>query len=75
MENDDHPVVSLFREQAEKLDAAHAPRDPDEAIVKLAIWMSVNIKRLDATDIDMLSEVGGIMYREQLRRRMLKRVK
>ena len=75
MENDDHPVVSLFRGHAEKLDAAHAPRDPDDAIVKLARWMSINIKRLDAMDIEMLSEVGGIMYREQLRRWMLKRVK
>ncbi|QIL79032.1 hypothetical protein G7047_03205 [Diaphorobacter sp. HDW4A] len=75
MEYADHPIVALFRQRAEQLDAAREPRDADEAIVKLAVWMSENIDRLDGDDIEALVQVGGSMFREQLRRRMIRRVK
>ena len=75
MEYADHPIVALFRQRAEQLNAAHEPRDPEESIVKLAVWMSENIDRLDGEDIESLVQVGGAMFREQLRRRIIKRVK
>ena len=71
----EHPIIQLFRSYADMLDSESAPNDPDEAIVQLASWIDSVQHWLTEDDVSALTAVGGIMYREQLRRRMLKRVK
>lgn len=75
MEATEHPVIRLFRLHAEMMDSQAAPHDADEAIVQLASWIDSVQHWLTEDDVSALTAVGGVMYREQLRRRMLKRVK
>ena len=76
MDYDEHPIVGMFRTRSEVLDAKHAPRgDPDEPIARLAIWISLNIDKLSSEDINELTDIGGMLFREQIRRRMIRRVK
>ena len=75
MEDLEHPVIQLFRSYADMLDSDAAPHDADAAIVQLATWIDSVQHWLTEDDVSALTAVGGIMYREQLRRRMIKRVK
>lgn len=75
MENTDHPVILLFRSHADMLDSEAAPHDADAAIVQLATWTDSVQHWLTEDDVSALTAVGGIMYREQLRRRMIKKAK
>ena len=75
MEDAEHPVIGLFRLHAEMMNAQAAPHDSDEAIVQLAAWIDSVQHWLTGDDLSALTAVGGIMYREQLRRRMIRRVK
>ena len=75
MEDLEHPVIQLFRSYADMLDSDAAPHDADEAIVHLATWIDSVQHWLTEDDVSTLTAVGGIMYREQLRRNFIKRVK
>ncbi|MDR2333011.1 MAG: hypothetical protein LBE61_05970 [Burkholderiaceae bacterium] len=75
METDEHPIVAMFRKRAEVLETRHAQRDPNEAISRLAIWISLNIDKLSSEDINELTDIGGLLLREQIRRSMIWRVK
>ena len=64
----DHPIIKLFESQAELLDIASDPATLDDAIARLAGWMDMT--DLSDDDITVLVGIGGILYREGLRRRM-----
>ena len=64
----DHPIIKLFESQAELLDIAGDPSTLDDAIARLAGWM--DMVDLSDDDITVLVGIGGVLYREGLRRRM-----
>lgn len=64
----DHPIIKLFEAQAELLDIANDPASLDDAITKLAGWL--DMADLSDDDMAVLVGIGGILYREGLRRRM-----
>lgn len=74
MDDVEHPVIRLFRLHAETMDAQAEPHDADDAIVHLATWIDSVQHWLTEDDVSALTAVGGIMYREQLRRSKIKRV-
>lgn len=65
-----HPLIALFESRAEVLDAAGQDTHPDDAIVKLASWMELAKLRLTEDDVAVLSDIGAILYRDGLKRRM-----
>ncbi|AJE99617.1 hypothetical protein [Pandoraea apista] len=65
-----HPLIALFENRAEVLDATGQPTQPDDAIVKLASWMQLAKDRLTEDDMAALSDIGAILYRDGLKRRM-----
>ncbi|WP_298434844.1 hypothetical protein [Ottowia sp.] len=64
----DHPIIKLFEDRAELLDIAGSREAIDDAIAKLAGWMSQ--VDLDDDDAAVLGHIGAVLYREGLRRRM-----
>lgn len=68
--DDIHPMIALFENRAEVLDAAGQRTSLDDAIVKLAAWMGLAQDQLSDDDMAILAEVGAIMYRDGLARRM-----
>lgn len=64
-----HPVIQRFAAQAELLDLQEARLSLDDAVVRLASWMGLVEGKLTEDDIAALVEVGGILYREGLRKR------
>lgn len=66
---DTHPIIALFENGAQLLDAEGRQADLDDAIVGLASWMGLAQDRLTEDDIAVLAQVGAILYREGLRRR------
>ena len=75
MDDVEHLVIRLFRLHAEMMDSQADVHDADEAIVHLATWIDSVQHWLTEDDVSTLTAVGGIMYREQLRRKFIKRVK
>lgn len=65
-----HPVIERFQAQAEVIDAQGSRDSVDEAVVRLAAWIGVAEDHLTEDDMAVLVEVGGILYREGLRRRL-----
>lgn len=68
--SDIHPTIALFSHQAELLDIQGSKATADDAIGLLVAWMDACSDKLDEDDLAVLGEVGAIMYREGLRRRM-----
>lgn len=64
-----HPMIQRFEAQAELLDMQAARESLDDAVVRLAAWVDLAQERLSEDDMVVLMEVGGILYREGLRRR------
>lgn len=64
-----HPVIQQFQAQAELLDAAGARDTLDDAVVQLAAWLQLAQERLTDDDITVLTNLGGLLYREGLRYR------
>ena len=62
-----HPTISFFEQQAAMLEAQQSTMGLDDAIAKLAAWM--DLADLSGNDWAVFGEVGGILYREGLRRR------
>lgn len=67
---DIHPIIALFQSHAEVLDAAGRKATLDDAIVNLAGWMDEAQGRLTEDDMAALTEIGAIMYRDGLARRI-----
>lgn len=64
-----HPLIQRFQAQADLLDLQEARDSLDDAVVRLAAWMGLAERRLTEDDVSALVEVGGILYREGLRKR------
>jgi len=54
-----HPVVQLFEERAALLDMQQSRAGLDDAIGKLAAWMSLAADHLTEDDWSVLGEVGA----------------
>ena len=65
-----HPLIALFESQAQALDAAGRKATLDDAIVMLAGWMELAQDQLTEDDVVILAEIGAIMFRDGLDRRM-----
>jgi len=61
-------TIDLFSQRAELLDIQGSRKGLDDAIADLAAWMSLAV--LTEDDRTVLGEIGGVLYREGLRRRM-----
>ena len=66
----DHPLIKLFEQRAELLEIQGSKAGLDEALTQLAAWMDLAQKHLTEDDMAVLGEIGGLLYREGLRRRM-----
>lgn len=64
-----HPMIQRFEAQAELLDMQASRESLDDAVVRLAAWVDLAQGKLSEDDMVVLMEVGGILYREGLRRR------
>lgn len=67
---DTHPMIALFESHAQALDATGRKTCLDDAITLLAGWMSLAQDHLSENDMAVLGEVGAIMYRDGLNRRI-----
>lgn len=65
-----HPIINLFQQRAELLDIQGSNASQDDAIGQLAAWMHVNRNNLTEDDLAVLGEIGAILYRDGLRRRL-----
>lgn len=64
-----HPMIDLFQQRAEMLDMQGSKVTLDDAIGMLAAWMQANEDRLTEDDLAVLGEIGGMLYRDGLKRR------
>ena len=67
---DTNPIVEMFQQHAQLLDAQGARHTIDDAIWKLGAWMTVAQGDLSEDDMALLCEVGGILFNEGLRQRV-----
>lgn len=65
-----HLTIKRFQQRAEALDEEGSAKGLDDAIVYLVRWMDLAHERLTEQDRAALVEVGGVLYREGLRRRI-----
>ncbi|QIL84208.1 hypothetical protein G7047_29665 (plasmid) [Diaphorobacter sp. HDW4A] len=63
-------TIDNFHERAARMVENEDPFDLDPAIVKLAQWITKEKGWLTKDDLDALCEVGGMMFRKQLLRRV-----
>lgn len=64
-----HPTIELFEQRAALLDLQGSEAGLDEAIVDLAAWVDLASQHLTEDDLTVLGGIGGVLYREGLRRR------
>lgn len=64
-----HPTIQLFQQRAELLNIQGSTEGLDDAIANLAAWMSLARDRINEDDWVALGEIGGLLYREGLKRR------
>ncbi|WP_342616587.1 hypothetical protein [Rhodoferax sp. GW822-FHT02A01] len=64
-----HPLIALFQQRAEILDMQGSKATAGDAIGMLAAWIEANQDRLTEDDLAVLGEIGGLLYRDGLRRR------
>lgn len=65
-----HHLIEQFGHRAALLDLQRSDCGLDEAIANLAGWMELVGDQLSEDDMAVLVEIGGVLYREGLRRRM-----
>lgn len=70
---DTSPIIAMFQQHAQLQSAQGAGHTIDDAIWKLGAWMSLVQGDLSENDMALLCEIGGILYDEGLRQRMLGR--
>lgn len=66
-----HPVIQQFEVQAQLLDVQESRASLDDAVVRLAAWIGLAEDHLTEDDMAVLVEIGGVLYREGLRKRLL----
>lgn len=64
-----HPTIDLFEQRAALLDLQGSEAGLDDAIADLAAWMGLVAEHLTEDDLAVLGGIGGVLYREGLRRR------
>lgn len=64
-----HPTIQIFQQRAELLNIQQSTDGLDDAIANLAAWMNLARDRLTEDDWVALGEIGGLLYREGVRRR------
>ena len=64
-----HPTIELFEQRAALLDLQGSGAGLDDAIADPAAWMDLAADRLTEDDLAVLGRIGGVLYREGLRRR------
>lgn len=64
-----HPTIQQFQAAAELLDMQGSASDLDDALAQLAAWMDLAADHLSEDDAAVLISIGGMLYREGLRRR------
>lgn len=64
-----HSTIRRFQQRAKSLEEQHSLKFLDDAILDLARWMDGAHQRLSDQDRAVLVEIGGVLYREGLRRR------
>lgn len=67
---DIHPLISLIETKAELLDVTDSQKNLDDAISLLVGWMDVAKHRLSEDDMTVLSDIGAVLYREGLKRKL-----
>ena len=65
-----HPLIELFQERANMLDMQGSKATSDDAIGLLAAFAEAMKDQLTEDDLVVITEIGGILYRENLNRRM-----
>ena len=65
-----NPIIEAIQARAELLDIQQSPQGLDDALATLAGWIEMNQEELPEDDLAILLEVGAVMYREGLRRRL-----
>lgn len=65
-----HPTIEAFQAGAELLDLQDSKASLDDAIAQLAAWMDIAFSRISEDDRTVLTEIGAMLYREGLRRRL-----
>ncbi|QHE89227.1 hypothetical protein [Hydrogenophaga sp. BPS33] len=65
-----HQFIALFEQKAQVLDAACVSPDPDAAIVMLAQWLDIRHEDLTEEDLIVLSDIGALLYRDGMSRRL-----
>lgn len=66
------PYIETFRLQAERMDELRIPCDPDAAMVLLAQFMAEIEGSVSEEEMFVLAEIGGHLFREGLRRQMIR---
>ena len=64
-----HPIIELFEQRAALLDLQGSDNGLDDALSDLAAWMALAADHLTEDDLAVLGGIGGLLYREELRRR------
>jgi hypothetical protein len=65
-----HPLIGQFQTQAEVLDAQDSKESIDDALSTLAAWIELARDHLSEDGMTVLVSVGGVLYREGLRKRL-----
>ena len=65
-----HPLIAVFQQRALMLDMQGSLATYDDAIGMLVAFADANKDRLTEDDLVVISEIGGILYREGLNRRV-----
>ncbi|MCK3850626.1 hypothetical protein E4O98_07885 [Pseudomonas sp. W2Jun17] len=65
-----NPIIQAMQARAELLDIQESTQGLDDALANLAGWLEMRQEDLHEDDVTVLLEVGGILYREGLKRRM-----
>ncbi len=64
-----HPTINLFQQRAALLELHGSNICLDDAIANLAAWMDLACDHLTEDDWTVLGDIGGVLYREGIRRR------
>ncbi|MDI3382599.1 hypothetical protein ACFPPF_16170 [Xenophilus aerolatus] len=62
-------IIKRFQDRAESLKEQFSGSGLDDAIASLAGWMDAAHNRLTDQDRAVLTELGGVLYREGLHRK------
>lgn len=65
-----HPLIARFQAAADQLDIQGDRATLDDAITRLAAWMNLAADHLTENDKVVLVEIGALMYRDGLQRRI-----